>query len=96
LAYTYALQGKIIAADILCQEAIRIFDDLGDASGKAFGLNTLGLICVEGRQHEIGEIQCKVALGIFQALGDVRGIGLASIGLAYSLRRLSSAYRNLN
>ncbi len=93
LAYLYGLQGKLVPAEILCQEAIEIFQkekDSPGALGVAYSLNTLGLINVEGRQHQIGRTRCQKALQSFELLKENRGIGLACIGVGYSLRRLAT------
>ncbi len=92
LGYLYGQQGRIVAAEILCQEAIGIFQDLNDRSGEAYSINTLGLVSVEARQHQVGRTRCELALKIFEALGkgEERGFGLACIGVGYSLRRLGS------
>lgn len=92
LAFVYALQGKLTAAELICQDAIEIFHDCRVKSGKAYGLNTLGFIQVERRQHHIGEIRCKRAVELFESIREphgLRGIGLACIFLGYSLQRLS-------
>lgn len=89
LAFVYALQGKLTAAELLCQDAIEIFHERGVKSGKAYGLNTLGFIQVERRQHQIGLLRCKRAHELFESIHDLRGIGLACIFWAYSLQRLS-------
>jgi tetratricopeptide (TPR) repeat protein len=90
LAYIYALQGRLTAAEILCRDALDNFRNLEDHNGEALSLNTLGLINVEGQQHETARVRCEKALRIFESLKDQRGIGLACTALGYSLRRLAS------
>ena len=89
LAFVYALQGKLTAAELICRDAIEIFQERGVKSGMAYGLNTLGFIQVERRQHHIGLLRCKRSLELFESIRDQRGIGLACIFWAYSLQRLS-------
>lgn len=90
LAFIYARQGKLIAAELICRDALKIFREIGDKSGEALSENTLGLIFESGRKYSLAQLLCKQALAKFESEKDSRGIGLACTGLGRILRRLSA------
>ena len=86
-AMSLARQGKLLLAREFAKEAEDIFRSLSMYYGEALTLNTRGLIELQTEEPREAEPLCEEALRIFTYLEDARGIGLASIGLGWALRK---------
>jgi len=86
-AMVLSRQGKLLQARALAKDAEDIFHSLSMRYGEALTLNTRGLIVLQTQEWQEAEPLCKEALQIFTNLDDARGVGLASIGLGWALRK---------
>ncbi len=90
LAWAEARAGDLEVALRHCEDGLRIRRWLGKRYPVALSLNTLGLILTRNGQPDRATEYCLQAWRIFRDLGLPRGVGLASIALAESLRRTIS------
>jgi tetratricopeptide (TPR) repeat protein len=88
LAWAEAETGDVSGAIQHCNDALRIRRWLGRRYTVALSLNTLGLILTRNGQPDRANGYCVQAWDIFRDLGQPRGVGLASIAVAESLRRM--------
>jgi len=86
-AMVLARQGKLFQARAFAEDAENIFHSLSMHYGEALTLNTRGLIMLQTQELREAEPLCREALQIFTNLDDTRGVGLASIGLGWALRK---------
>ena len=90
LSWARAEMGDFEEAGFDVKDALSMRKVLGPRAPVAFSENTLGLILTREGNPGDAQLHCARALGIFRDLEQPRGIGLASIALAESLRRDSS------
>lgn len=97
LAYVYAQLGAIDEAEALAEDAISIWNKLGRPYNLALSLNARGLICLLADQPHRAKAFCTQANGLFSELigesgyaSDLRGRGLAQLGLGEAYRRLGN------
>ncbi len=88
LAWAEAETGNLGGAIQHCNDGLRIRRWLGRRYTVALSLNTLGLILTRNGQPDRANGYCVQAWDIFRDLGQPRGVGLASIAVAESLRRM--------
>lgn len=89
LSWALAERGSYFDALRRCGDALEMRLLLGQDGPVAFSLNTMGLIETYNDQPHRGRAHCERALKIFHDLAQPRGIGLASVALAESLRRMA-------
>lgn len=90
LAWPLAELGRFETALHTCQDALEMRERLGPGAPVALSLNTLGLILTRDDKPHRARVHCERALSLFLHLDHERGVGLASIALAESLRRMSA------
>jgi len=90
LSWAEAETGAFETALLHCKDGLNLRRRLGKPYLVAFSLNTLGLIEIRYGRPETARFHCEQALEIFRRLEDARGVGLASLSLAESLRRTTN------
>lgn len=89
LSWVLAELGDFQSAINSCNDGLNLRRKLGNRYPIALSLNTLGLIETRSGQPERARFRCEQALVIFRDLEQPRGIGLACLALAESLRRMT-------
>lgn len=90
LSWAEAEEGDFDIALSHCKDALNLRSQLGKPRPIALSLNTMGLIEIRSGKPETARFHCEQALEIFRRLEDARGIGLACLALAESLRRTTN------
>lgn len=90
LSWAEAETGAFEAALSHCKDGLRLRRRLGKPYLIALSLETLGLIEIRYGKPDIARFHCEQALEIFRRLEVARGIGLACLALAESLRRMTN------
>jgi tetratricopeptide (TPR) repeat protein len=91
LAWAEAEAGDFQTALVHCKDSLHMRRRLGRRYLIGLSLNTLGLIETRAGSPEKARFHCEQALEIFREMEDGRGIGLACLALAESLRRMTNA-----
>jgi tetratricopeptide (TPR) repeat protein len=90
LSWAEAETGDFETALSHCKDGLKLRRQLGQPYLIALSLNTMGLIEIRYGKPETARFHCEQALEIFRRLEDARGIGLACLALAESLRRTTN------
>jgi len=90
LSWVEAETGAFETALSHCKDGLKLRRQLGQPYLVALSLNTMGLIEIRHGKPEIARFHCEQALEIFRHLEDARGVGLACLALAESLRRTTN------
>jgi tetratricopeptide (TPR) repeat protein len=90
LSWAEAERGAFDTAISHCKDGLELRRQLGDPYLIAFSLNTMGLIEIRSGKPETARFHCEQALEKFRRKEDARGIGLACLALAESLRRTTN------
>lgn len=90
LSWAEAETGSFETALPHCKDGLKLRRKLGKPYLVALSLNTLGLIEIRYGKPETAQFHCEQALEIFRRMEDARGIGLACLALAESLRRITN------
>lgn len=90
LSWAEAEMGAFETALSHCKDGLKLRRQLGKPYLIGLSLNTMGLIEIRYGKPEIARFHCEQALEIFRRLEDARGIGLACLALAESLRRTTN------
>lgn len=90
LSWAEAEAGAFNVAISHCKDGLELRRKLGDPYLVALSLNTMGLIEIRSGKPETARFHCEQALEKFRRKEDARGIGLASLALAESLRRITN------
>ena len=93
LGFVYARWGEIDLAETVLQEAIEERMELRQKYALGLSYNTLGLTYVYDDVPLRGGQWCRKALDIFESLGQMRGIGLACLGLGFALRKQADQWK---
>lgn len=91
LSWAEAETGSFETAISHCKDGLTLRRHLGKPYLIGLSLNTMGLIEIRYGKPEIARFHCEQALEIFRRLEDARGIGLACLALAESLRRTTNS-----
>jgi hypothetical protein len=91
LSWAEAEIGAFETALAHCRDGLHLRRKLGRQYLVGLSLNTLGLIETRAGMPEKAKFHCEQALEIFRRMEDARGIGLACLALAESLRRMTNA-----
>ncbi|MEO7908490.1 MAG: BTAD domain-containing putative transcriptional regulator [Roseiflexaceae bacterium] len=86
--YLVILSGEYLRGRALSQEALTLFQALGDQNGIADALNNLGIIADMLGEYREAKGYYQQNLAIHQALGDRKGIARATHNLADTCRLL--------
>jgi tetratricopeptide (TPR) repeat protein len=90
LSWAEAETGAFETALSHCKDGLKLRRQLGKPYLIALSLNTIGLIEIRYGKPETAQFHCEQALEIFRRQEDARGIGLACLALAESLRRTTN------
>ncbi|MFZ5857196.1 MAG: tetratricopeptide repeat protein [Chloroflexota bacterium] len=90
LSWAEAETGAFETALSHCKDGLKLRRQLGKPYLIALSLNTMGLIEIRYGKPETARFHCEQALEIFRRQEDARGIGLACLALAESLRRTTN------
>ncbi len=92
-AYLLGLNARPTEAFRLISRAIELNRESKRDYPLALALNTLGIIYTLDNHPNWGVKECHEALETVKAIGDDRGIGMALIGLGYSLRKQANQWK---
>ncbi|MBI3167645.1 MAG: hypothetical protein HYZ22_04155 [Chloroflexi bacterium] len=90
LSWAEAEEGDFDIALSHCKDALNLRRQLGKPYLIGLSLNTMGLIEIRYGKPETAQFHCEQALEIFRRQEEARGIGLACLALAESLRRTTN------
>lgn len=97
LAYVYAQLGAIDEAEALAEDAVAIWQRLGQPYNLALSLNAWGLVCLLADQPHRAKAFCLQADELFSNLvaeggpaSELRGRGLSQLALGETWRRLAN------
>lgn len=99
LAYVYAQLGAIDEAEALAEDAVAIWQRLGQPYNLALSMNAWGLICLLADQPHRAKAFCMQADDLFSNLvtggghaSELRGRGLSQLALGETWRRLANLH----
>ncbi len=92
-AYLLALNSRTTEALRLISRAIELHKSLKRHYPLALALNTKGIIRALDNHPNWGVQDCRDALETVEEIGDDRGIGMALIGLGYTLRKQANQWK---
>ena len=90
LAWAEAETGAFETSLAHCKDGLELRRQIGKPYLIGLSLNTMGLIEIRYGKPETAKFHCEQALEIFRRLEVARGIGLACLALAESLRRTTN------